>query len=66
MEPAGEETQLGCAHGDSGGPVFSGTTALGILKGCGGQIGTSIYAERMFYTAVDALYANEVYVQVPF
>ncbi len=66
VEPAAGETQFGCAAGDSGGPVFADSTAYGILKGCGGQVGTSIYAARMFYTPLDALAANDVYVMIPF
>ncbi|ACB28222.1 hypothetical protein Mrad2831_6300 (plasmid) [Methylobacterium radiotolerans JCM 2831] len=65
VEPVAGQTQFGCASGDSGGPVFNDTTAYGILKGCGDRVGNTIYAQRMFYTALDALAENDVYVFVP-
>ncbi len=43
-----------CRGGDSGGPVFAGTTALGIVKG-GGSHSRSGKCDYWFYMPVDFL-----------
>jgi len=53
VPPSLATTGLACAGGDSGGPVFSDTIAMGILKG-GISNGTSIGAcTYFFYMSVD-------------
>ncbi|WP_372371908.1 hypothetical protein [Xanthomonas axonopodis] len=65
VKPIGAATSLGCAPGDSGGPVFVGGNAVGLVKGCVTAT-SSINAERLVYTAIDVLYDNDVTVMIPF
>ncbi|WDK04548.1 hypothetical protein JH273_21750 (plasmid) [Xanthomonas campestris] len=65
VKPIGSATSLGCAPGDSGGPVFVGGSAVGLVKGCVTAT-SSINAERLVYTAIDVLYDNDVTVMIPF
>ncbi|MGW2599131.1 S1 family peptidase [Streptomyces klenkii] len=51
------ETSACAESGDSGGPLFAGTTALGVLSGGSGSCGMPIPAPRTYYQPVQEILA---------